>query len=318
MFLIFKYLNIHYKFKKTDYNCNMEKRLLTFNRIYKDIKNTLNIPDSTLSVIFKCNPSLISLFNSNKRNITYDKAILLQNELIKREEDFNAYLFKWNDKALYHGSMEGIVGDISLSNCKKRSADFGLGFYVGESFKQSSTFICGSRSNNRRVYSLTVNFNNLKILDLTPKNIDDFRWVLSIANNRKFLLEDKYKSLVNSLDKLFNGYDVIFGPIADDRMTYCMDRFLMNEITDSQLYECLTRLKLGNQYCFKNDDAMKRINIVEEIEIDDTTNELIKTYQKNQHMLVIEFTNRLLRSRPKKGRYFIEILKKLEKNKWKL
>jgi hypothetical protein len=65
-------------------------------------------------------------------------------------------------------------------------------------------------------------------------------------------------------------YDLVIGPIADDKMAISMDNFFSNLITYDQLIRCLTQLDIGDQYCLKTQKA-----------VDNLTNEKIYQIKEN-------------------------------------
>ena len=64
-----------------------------------------------------------------------------------------------NTRILFHGSKEGIVGDLSIAYSNEKR-DFGKGFYLGESVKQAISFV--SSYENSCLYFIKVNdFKNI-------------------------------------------------------------------------------------------------------------------------------------------------------------
>lgn len=63
---------------------------------------------------------------------------------------------------------------------------------------------------------------------------------------------------------LAEGYDMIIGYIANDRMYVVLDRFFHGEITDATLINSLSALKLGKQYVALTRKACEQIKIREE------------------------------------------------------
>lgn len=303
---------------KKDYNCNMHKEILVFNDVLKQIKNQLNISNDKLMNILKCNQPLLSLYLNNKRNVTYSKAILLIEYLTKKGVNIYDFIFKNDDKYFYHGSRTGVIGDITINKCNRLTSDFGRAFYIGESLKQSSTFISSFPVDKSRVYYLDVNLNNLSMIDLTPTNSDDYRWLLCVAYHRGFIDGDKYSELVKAIKSLIKGVDIVKGPIADDKMTSVMERFLRNEITHKQLMKCLLKMKLGNQYAFKNDKAIKHINMIKEVRLDETMRKIIDNHHFKEHIETLMYVNSLITSKDIVGKTFDQIIMEISKRKWKI
>lgn len=291
---------------------------LTFNNVLKSISEHYSFNRNHLASILNCNISMIGFYLNNKRPVSYEKAILLKKEIEKIGDDIYSFIFKNNNVSYFHGSRGGITFPIIATYSKKKTTDFGKGFYIGETFMQSSTLISTSNIKNSRVYSFDINFDGLKVLDITPKSNNDYRWILTIALYRDYIKESEYPELYKSIKEMLNNYDAIKGPIADDRMTTAMDKFFANKITDIQLSKCLQRMNLGNQYCFLNDDACKHINVLEEISFDKTTISLINDYEKEHHLEAVNYTDQLTNSEYKIGKLYNQLLLDLRRNKWNL
>ena len=107
--------------------------------------------------------------------------------------------YKLNHKNIYfHGSKSGISGPInpiSRSQC-----DFGKGFYLGSDIIQPLSLI--SNYTNPKLYVLSMNFDNLNILNLN----DDIIWTMTVAFNRGKIDSHKYEKLYS---KYFNLLEIM-------------------------------------------------------------------------------------------------------------
>ena len=61
-----------------------------------------------------------------------------------------------------------------------------------------------------------------------------------------------------------DGYDVIVGYIANDRMYTELSRFFNKTLTDVALINCLSALDLGKQYVAISEKACKQIKVLKE------------------------------------------------------
>ena len=234
----------------------MEEKLL-FNTFLQDIKDKENLSNSTLARYMSCSEGSISLYLNKKSLIGYDKISALKDSLKNIEyKDIYDYIFDYFPKGFYHGSRQGIEGDIDVTRNAGKTLDFGYGFYLGTTFKQSSTFVVAEEEGKDRVYKFSFSLEGLNCLELR-----DVRWVLFVAYNRKKINETKENTpLINQIKKVINhSYDVIIGPIADDKMAISMDNFFNNNISYGQLIKCLTQLSIGDQYCLKTQKALKNL-----------------------------------------------------------
>lgn len=149
---------------------------------------------------------------------------------------------------LYHGSNQTIDG-IDLSICKPNK-DFGQGFYLTDIHEQAQlmakrrTRIMGEGTPTVVTYEFdTTCLDNLslkvKIFDAPSKE-----WALFILQNRN----------EKQLESPF--YDIVIGPIADDGVTFQLERYAHRLISLETLVAELTFRKLNRQYFFGTKKAI--------------------------------------------------------------
>lgn len=150
---------------------------------------------------------------------------------------------------LFHGSIQGIEGELSFSHANPR-ADFGIGFYLGESLEQAGSWVCdGERAS---VYCFGIDTKRLKKLDFSA----DLRWVLCICAYRGYLEEKSSHPLIQSLMSSVEDADFIYAPIADNVMYATIQDFALGYITDEQCSHALSANQLGMQYVFKSQKGL--------------------------------------------------------------
>lgn len=220
----------------------------------------------------------------------------LQKEMFYKDD------IKENHVLLTHASKKGIVGEISV-NLGRNNSDFGSGFYCGNSYDKSVSFVC--RSDTACVYFIDFDPANLKKVDFSVEE----DWMLAIAYYRGRLNEYKNHKKIQKIIKSIENADYIIAPIADNRMFEIIDQFIEGYITDEQCKHCLAATNLGLQYVFLNDNAIKNLNILEKCYV---SNEEKKSYINEQ----IEYQkqgvqkSKLARIQYKgKGKYIEELLK---------
>jgi transcriptional regulator with XRE-family HTH domain len=155
-------------------------------------------------------------------------------------------------KLLFHGAKSEIAGEIDVT-IGRTNNDFGCGFYTGESYDQSISFI--SNFNKSCVYFL--DFNNV---DLRCKkyNIDQ-EWMMTIAYYRNALSKYAEHPIVQKLVAQSRDCDYIIAPIADNRMFQIINSFIDGEITDEQCKHFLAATNLGYQYVFVTPKSTKHL-----------------------------------------------------------
>ena len=169
-------------------------------------------------------------------------------------------LYKENNKMiLFHGSrfgLEKITYNGSRSNC-----DLGNGFYLGETFKQTASFVY--EFNTSSVYVFKADFADLKVKEFEC----DLSWMLAICYFRGTI--NKYSShpMIKKIIDEISNVDVIIAPIADNRMFYIMQLFADGELTTKQAMYSLSASSLGKQYVLKTESAIDRLKMLERLYI---------------------------------------------------
>lgn len=131
---------------------------------------------------------------------------------------------------LHHGSNVSIDAiDLSLS---KRGKDFGQGFYLNPNYKQAFEMaefkvdIFGEGS--PLVTSFDFDEDAARKAGLSIKVFSDYceEWAQFVVDNRN-----------NKSDEAIHDYDIVIGPIADDKVGLQIRKFIGNEISIDKLIE---------------------------------------------------------------------------------
>lgn len=173
-------------------------------------------------------------------------------------------------KLLFHGAKSIIEGNINV-HIGRTNNDLGQGFYAGESYEQTISFISGFDKSS--VYFLDFNDKKLKC----KKYEVNQEWMMTIAYYRGVLESYESHPVVKGLISESRDCDYIIAPIADNRMFQIINSFIDGEITDEQCKHCLAATHLGSQYVFVSDRAIEQVKLVERCYI--SNNE--KEYYKN-------------------------------------
>ena len=107
-------------------------------------------------------------------SFAYDNGIVLNNiyEQLLKEEYENS-----ENIVLFHGAKRSFSMPIDFATNSKSTNNFGVGFYLGETFEQGANYI--SVLNQSIVYCFNLNLNNLKIYNF---GIDSFVTIFAIDN----------------------------------------------------------------------------------------------------------------------------------------
>ncbi len=215
----------------------------------------------------------------------------------------NQVRYDESDKSLivYHGSKKGILGKIEPIS--RESCDFGRGFYLGTDPAQPLTLICDE--DRPILYTMKLDLTGLKVLKV-EMNIE---WAMLIAYYRGYMDEVKDSKIYKKYEKLADGYDVILGYIADDRMYRVMKSFFEKEITDVALIHSLSALDLGLQYVCKTQQACDHLEIVDKKELSPLELAILKDKSIVRRQEGIERTESILLKYRREGKYFDEIIR---------
>ncbi|WP_323089923.1 DUF3990 domain-containing protein [Allobaculum sp. JKK-2023] len=205
-----------------------------------------------------------------------------------------------NKVSLFHGSKSGLKGEIKPIS--RERCDFGAGFYMGTDVWQPLTLVYNFE--NPVLYTLTFDMSGLNVLHLKP----DLTWALTIAYYRGKLEPFKSHPIYRAIQEYVSGYDVIVGPIADDRMFVVLDRFFKGDITDQALIHCLSGLDLGYQYVAVSEKACGQIKIQSERKLGIEEKENLKTLSISNRKAGLQLVESVSKQYRRSGRYFDEIV----------
>ena len=206
------------------------------------------------------------------------------------------------DIIVYHGSRGGIEGEIrpiSRARC-----DFGQGFYLGDDIKQARSLVIEDSS--PYLYKIQLNLSKIPNDRIWILNGKD--WLFTVLAHRKNVQEfNKLAIAKNYLEKA-KMYDVIIGPIADDRMNEAMRRFEQKSLTDEGLIACLQSSNMGYQYVLKTDFACQHAKKLEERQIYGLEEEQAREYVMSNRLQVANIVEKMQIQYRNVGKYLDEII----------
>lgn len=206
-----------------------------------------------------------------------------------------------NKLVLYHGSKKGISGDIAPIS--RNECDFGKGFYMGTTTLQPLTLVCNE--DKPKFYTVELDITGLKVLTVEI----GMDWAMLIAYYRKEMESAKGTPLYEKYAHMADGYDVIIGYIANDRMYTELSRFFNRTLTDVALINCLSTLDLGKQYVAVSEKACKQIQILKEDSLSQLELALLKDMSTERRKEGIALAEELEVKYRREGKFFDEILK---------
>lgn len=201
---------------------------------------------------------------------------------------------------LYHGSKAGLDGKIAPSS--RAHCDFGKGFYMGNDYMQSLTLVCAFPKS--KLYAIDMDMSGLKVLHVKP----DIEWAMLVAFHRGKMDSVKGSALYEKYAAMLDGYDVVVGSIADDRMFYVIDNFFTGAITDKALVASLAALQLGEQYVAISEKACRAVKVKAEIPLSHTERLYLQATAQRNRINGINLANDVCKKYRREGLYFDEIL----------
>lgn len=239
-------------------------------------------------------------------DICKERNIDLEDIIQKKIEKAAADISSSSEKVLlYHGSKSGIKG--SIAPISRERCDFGKGFYMGTEPYQPLTLI--SDFEESKFYVISLDMTGLRVLNVKP----DLEWAMLVAYNRGKMDEVRGTSLYEHYAAMSNGYDVVVGSIANDRMFYVLDNFFLGNITDKALVMSLSALELGKQYVAITEKACKRVKIEAEVELSLLERIFLRDLSESNRVKGVNTANEICRDYRREGQFFDEILKEAER-----
>jgi len=156
---------------------------------------------------------------------------------------------------VFHGSYAKI-DKIDLSKCEI-GKDFGQGFYVTK-IREQAEFWAERRGLSNKTEGVVTEFEfnenafqyfNLKTLQFAGY---DENWLDFVAKNRD-----------TTLPQPTHDYDIVEGPVADDKIATRIQTYLKGKISKQQFLEELKFIRETHQICFCTGRSLQMLNYIE-------------------------------------------------------
>lgn len=200
----------------------------------------------------------------------------------------------------YHGSKKGIVG--SIAPISRGECDFGHGFYMGTATLQPLTLVCAE--DKPKFYTVEFDLSGLNVLEVGI----DMDWAMMISYYRKQMERVADTPIYEKYKHFADGYDVIVGYIANDRMYTELARFFNGTITDTALLQCLSVLDLGKQYVAISQRACDQIRVLEERDMHLLERLALQDKSVRRRTEGIALADEVVKKYRREGKFFDEIL----------
>ena len=153
---------------------------------------------------------------------------------------------------VYHGSYTEIT-KINLSYCEK-AKDFGQGFYVTNIRSQAEYWAIRKGKDKKTegfVTEFDFNENSCRNLNMKMLHFDDYneKWLDFVVLNRK-----------NDTAQQAHDYDIVEGPVADDRINRQIDDYIEGVISKEQFLNDLIH-NPSHQICFCTVQSLQMLTL---------------------------------------------------------
>lgn len=153
---------------------------------------------------------------------------------------------------VFHGSLEIVKMPQILK--PNRTLDFGSGFYVTTSYKQAEDWVYRKLDESKQkigfVNEYFLDENLLKQFSMLEFDSPTDEWIDFVMKNR--------------MNKNFShNYEVVFGPVANDRVYASFSLFESGLITKKTLIENLKVYKLVDQFLFHTEKSLFCISFID-------------------------------------------------------
>ncbi len=151
---------------------------------------------------------------------------------------------------LYHGTNQ-IIQDIDLSLCMPNK-DFGRGFYLTDIRKQAEYMAIRKVEQTGTGERVVIEYDFDEHL-LRSKTLRIKHFEKPTKDWARFILANRFDP------DFTHDYDIVTGPIANDRVAFQLRRYHQEMISLAQLVRELTYRKLNSQFFFGTEQAVKHL-----------------------------------------------------------
>lgn len=274
--------------------------------LIKYIRSELKLNQEQFALKIGVSPITVNRWENGKampttmaQNIIYQ--LCRDVEINLAEYVVSRYTLRTEGTVLYHASRNGLSGKIQPIS--RNHCDFGQGFYMGTEPIQPLTLVCNE--DKPVFYQLSVDLSGLKILSVDV-NLD---WAMLIAYYRGYMKGEEESLLYRKYAHMADGYDMITGYIANDRMYRVLTDFFEKRITDAALIASLSSLNLGKQYVAVTQKACDQINVISGRELSHLEMLALKDMSEIRRREGVSLAEKIVIEHRREGRFFDEILK---------
>ena len=174
----------------------------------------------------------------------------------------------------YHGSK--LIIDKPIVNGSNPKNDYGASFYTTLDLESAKEWACKNNELGlvNKYQIRKSDFESLKLLDLTNKNeFNILNWIAILMHFRDldFKVQQLYQHRLKWLERFYidvEQFDIIKGFRADDSYFAFPLAFLMGQLSLERLQNVFLIGKLGIQYAFMSNRAIKHLKFLSSENVD--------------------------------------------------
>lgn len=157
---------------------------------------------------------------------------------------------------LYHGSLEVVdKPEIRLSN---RTLDYGSGFYTTTSYQQAEDWVRRRMKENKALHGY------INVFEFNKALLNELNCLIFEAPNEEWV---DFVMLNRTQKGFTHTYDIVFGPVANDRVYAAFALFEGGLLNKQNLIAELKTYKLVDQFLFHTEAALKTLIFIESKEV---------------------------------------------------
>jgi len=146
--------------------------------------------------------------------------------------------------------------------------DFGIGFYMCKTMDLAYPVGLYSKRNRVILNEYTLDLDGLNPLNLRVNLV----WVMVVAAHRQRSAGTKasrnyWAHLADAIKHEVEKYDIVIGPISNDRFFTVLDDFVDNAVSEQYTIDAVNFMRYPMQYVSKSDKADKKITFVKSSEV---------------------------------------------------
>ena len=159
---------------------------------------------------------------------------------------------------------------IPTKNLLTRKLDYGAGFYTTTSEKQAKEWV------ERRMLEKQAECGYVNIYEFDDKKLSELKSLIFSKPSKKWV---EFVMANRTLKGFTHDYDIVYGPVANDRVYLQFGLFEAGAISVETLFEAgaisvetlireLKTYKLVDQYLFHTDEALTALHFIEATKIE--------------------------------------------------